>query len=273
MDGEDYKIGEEEIQRIKEDIWKSGLPLEIETSSKLKNYEWTVLIHDYYLDLEEGKNREIDICAFKRFDINCPDFNFFHVSLIIECKKSEKPWVFYTTKKGKEFKFPSILIKSVGNPKIHKNLLSQERWMKESHYFSPKFEKKAIIGYEAFTKGKRQRLFEASMQVIKALAYLMMQDAKALRFIEREGRNALFIKYPVIVFDGHLLEYSLGDELKPVSYLQYLVRHRFVNPFVDELVGFTFLIDVVRKDFLVEYLKILEEEFDAIKRKLVSWTR
>jgi len=60
MDGEDYKIGEEEIQRIKENIWKSGLPLEIETSSKLKEHGWTVLIHDYYLDLEEGKNREID---------------------------------------------------------------------------------------------------------------------------------------------------------------------------------------------------------------------
>jgi len=69
-----------------------------------------------------------------------------------------------------------------------------------------------------------------------------------------------------------LLEYSLDGELRPVKYLQYLVRHRFANPLIDELVGSTFLIDVVRKDFLVEYLEILEKEFDVIKRKLVSWT-
>jgi len=267
------KVSEEEIRRIKEDIQKSGFPLEIEVSSKLREDGWTVIIHDYYIDEEEGKSREIDVEAFKRLEINSPDYDFFHVSLIIECKKSlEKPWVFYTTQKGREFKFPQSIIKSLGKPRIHKKLISQERWMKGSHYFSPRFKKKAIIGYEPFTEGKGQRIFEASMQVIKALAYMMKQTEQAAETLSVMNKNPLFIMYPVIVLDGHLFEYTLKEEVKPIMYLQYLVRHRFTNPLTSELVGDVFLIDVLRKDFLPEYLKILEEELNIVKNKLISWT-
>lgn len=258
------------IDRIKRDIKKSGFPLEIEVSSKLLQHGWGELIHDYYIDEEEGKIRETDVTAFRRIDIDCPDYGFFHVSLLIECKKrSEKPWVFFTRTKGRESKVPQFMVHSLGDPRIHKDLLSQERWMRQSHYFSPAFTKYAAIGYEPFTEeNERKTIFESSMKVIKALAYILKQQYKVLRFV----KNPLFIFYPVIVLDGQLFEYTFKDEVEPAMYLQYLVRHRFTDRKTDELVGDMFLIDVLRKEFLSEYLKMLSEELDAVKNVLISWT-
>lgn len=269
MQKEGSKNNDQEIQNILEDIKGSGLPLEIEVSSKLKESNWAVMIHDYYIDEDEGKNREIDIGAYRRLDFDTPDFSHIHISLIIECKKSsDKPWVFFTAEKGREFEYPQFLIKTMGKPRIHKDLLSQKHWMEKSHYFCQKFQKYAIIPYEPFTEGKGRRIFEGSMQVVKALTYQMKQTAKYLRFI---GGNPLNLMYPIIVFDGHLFEYDSG-KLTRAKYLQYLVNHKFTDPLINELVGDAFLIDIFTKDFLHEYLEMLTQEIDEIKSSLASWS-
>lgn len=270
MHNDDYSITEEEIQRVEKDIQKSGFPLEIEVSLKLREAGWTTLIHDYYVDEEEGKSRETDIGAYKRLDIATPDYSLLHISLILECKKSpEKPWVFFTNEKGREFEFPQILIKSLGRPRIHKDLASQERWMDESHFFSQEFERKALIPYEPFTHGKGKRIFEASMQVVKALAYQLKETATLLHHLDG---NPLFIMYPVIVFDGHLYEYTSG-KVTPVRYLQYLFRHKSTDRLTADLVGNNFLIDVFRRDFLPEYVEMLKQESNMIEQRLDSWSR
>jgi len=257
-------------QRIKEDVEKSGFPLEIEVSSTLRQDGWGEFVHDCYLDEEEKVTREIDVSGFKRTDINSPDYEFIHVSLLIKCKKrSDKPWVFFTREKGKESHFPFVLLHSLGNPRTHTKLLSQEKWMKHSHYFSPAFTKNAIISYEPFTGlNDGGIIFESSMKAIKALTYQMKETKKSFAFI----KNPLFIFYPVMVLDGHLFEYTNAKAVEPVPYLQYLVRHRFTDPDTDKLVRDMFLIDVLRKEFLQEYLKILRQELNAIEKALVSWT-
>lgn len=106
------------------------------------------------------------------------------------------------------------------------------------------------------------------MQVVKALTYQLKQTARTLSHIKG---NPLFIMYPVIVFDGHLFEYTSG-EVKPVKYLEYLFRHRFRDPRISELGGDVFLIDVLRKNFLPKYLEMLKEEINVIKSKLTSWS-
>jgi hypothetical protein len=49
-------------EHLKEEILRTGYPLEIEISALLDN-EWIVFNNDSYLDLEESKSREIDIFA------------------------------------------------------------------------------------------------------------------------------------------------------------------------------------------------------------------
>lgn len=82
-------MSKDEIARIKADIVKSGLPCEIDISTKLRSAGWTVIPQDEYVDEDTGKPRAIDIVAFKWLEESL------QVHLTIECSKSVKPWVFY----------------------------------------------------------------------------------------------------------------------------------------------------------------------------------
>lgn len=74
--------------------------------------------------------------------------------------------------------------------------------------------------------------------------------------------------YPIIVFDGHLYE-DISGKIKPVWYLQYLIMHKFIT-IEGRITSDIFIIDLIRKDFLTDYLKILDKEFINIKNKLIT---
>lgn len=254
------------LEKIRKDIQKSGFPLEIEVTSILTKDGWGVVVHDYYIDEEESKPREMDVSAYKRFeaskDKRTSNYDVLRVSLVVECKKSDKPWVFYMTKKGGEFDFPTHLVKVLGKPSISHNRSFSEMWMKRTHYFLPTDQEKAVIPYEPF-KGRndRQLIFESTMQVVKATAYRMKEGR---RQVESELRKTLYLMYPIIVFDGNLFAYTSAQELKASEYLQYLANYRFADRNMADLVGNMFLIDVVRKDYLPAYLGMLKKELADI---------
>ena len=254
------------LEKIRKDIQKSGFPLEIEVTSILTKDGWGVVVHDYYIDEEESKPREMDVSAYKRFeaskDKRTSNYDVLRVSLVVECKKSDKPWVFYMTKKGGEFDFPTHLVKVLGKPSISHNRSFSEMWMKRTHYFLPALQEKAVIPYEPFKRpNDRQQVFESTMQVVKATAYHMKENRK---LVEWELKNALYLIYPIIVFDGNLFKYTSDEELRTSEYLQYLTNFRFADRDMANLVGDRFLIDVLRKDYLPTYLKMLKDELVTI---------
>ena len=244
-----------EIRNIEEDIKRSGFPLEIEVSSILKKDGWTVRNQAYYIDEDEGKAREIDIVAYKAFFEKFWDHDRLHISLVIECKKSSKPWVFFTTSKEKRFfGIPFGVIKHWADPELRYSIYFSQWVQKKSHYTYSHFKEQAIIAYEPFKKGKGQEIFEATYQVIKALNFELEQNKKSPSLVPM---RPIFILYPAIVCDGHLFECRLqnGDmKIVPTDYLQYLVERK-------EL----FLIDVIKKEFLQQYLKIINQEIEALK--------
>lgn len=255
------------IKRIQKDIIKSGFPLEIRVSSILENGGWIVENQLYYRDEDTGKDRTVDIGAFKRFEGNFVDYDFFHVSLIVECKKSVKPWVFHVVQKKKRlFEIPFGLVKNTAQPKKTIKYSRFLEWMRHSHYYSSDLKEQAIIHYEPFKDGRGREIFEASNQVIKALNFELMRNAEI--FPRTPKINPLCIFYPIIVFDGHLFACKIKDnepKLSPVEYLQYLIHHR--SP-VQPLTTDVFLVDVVKVEYLQRYLNILSEEFDDIKHEL-----
>ena len=256
--------GKDEFERIKNDIKKSGFPLEIEVSEVLKRHEWRVLNQQYYFDRDERKVRTIDILAYVADHSQVGDYKPFHVSLIIECKSSSKPWVFWTTQKNKElFSFPVTLVKHWAKPRgitrERKMYYDWLKWMSYSHIYSPDLDRVALIHYEPFKKGKGREIFEASNQVMKALSFELMRDKECT--LKVPDLHPLFILYPVIVFDGHLFELRTenGDlKLLPVKYLQYSTS----------TLGESFLIEVIKKEFLSTYLEKLKAEINTMKAEL-----
>ena len=117
-------MSESEKKKIINDMKKAGLPLEIEVSSVLETYGWVVHNQEGYLDCDENKWRTIDVAAHKRIELpNSLSYKALNVSLIIECKKSEKPWAFYIKgKKGSTTFNPLMacgLVKQESNPPLH----------------------------------------------------------------------------------------------------------------------------------------------------------
>ncbi len=254
------KGGTSETDEIEKDIKLSGFPLEIEVTAVLKRNGWQVRNQVYYLDKDEGKPRSIDIVAHKAFFEEYGVHDRLNISLIIECKASVKPWVFFTSPKDGQplFKLPFSLIKNFAVPKLELSL-NVARWMqKQMHYTSALSEQCAIISYEPFKEGRGREILEATYQVTKALDYFLEDFKRAVTLV---SMKPAFVLFPAIVFDGHMFECELqnGDlKLSQNNCIQYFVeRERY------------FLIDIIGKSFLPEYLKVIDEDIKSLKEALV----
>ena len=85
---------------IIEELVKTGFPTEIVSASIMQGRGWFVLHNPSYFDSDASKSREFDIRAYRqeRKEISgTPGFAAAGIYLVTECKKSEKPWVFFTT--------------------------------------------------------------------------------------------------------------------------------------------------------------------------------
>ena len=84
--------------KILQEIDKTGYPTEIVCASAMQNRGWAVVHSPSYLDDLENRSREFDIRAYrtKRQDVRGHNYSV-GIYLMTECKKSEKPWVFFTT--------------------------------------------------------------------------------------------------------------------------------------------------------------------------------
>lgn len=240
---------------------------------------WNVLNQEGYLDIETGKWRTIDIVATKAKDL--PDSSIYkrlHMSLIIECKKisDDKPWVFFVREKKHNKIFDPLaaigLVKYVSKPQLHPSCLPNI--VDGLHYYSPNFNKVAVIPYEPFLKEGKSNLYEAQHQVIKSLLYekdelerfLSMEETIEETIPKVNKINLISIAYPVIIVDGKLYELELENEklkLAPSNYTQYLTSYGF--PYSEE-----FLVDVIKIDFLNEYLDMIEREIEALTKKIAS---
>lgn len=252
-------------QKIAADIEKSGFPLEIEVTSSLLADEWSVRNQAYYLDKEEEKGRTIDVVASKTYVEDFVGHNLLEVNLIIECKRSKKPWVFFIAPLMED-RFNIAPVTSFKYFAANKNIKEQLiQWqLGELHYSSPPGKAYAVAHYEPFTKGEGRRISEAEFQVIKALKYELDHSEIYRKLASNVFAIRLF--FPIIVFDGDLCACRLENgSLRVLSSdrLVYSVEH-----------GDRFLVDVVRRQHFAQYIKIIYKDIESIiraaKKKTVS---
>jgi hypothetical protein len=162
---------------------------------------------------------------------------------------------------------PLGFIKISVKPKQRISFLQVNDILKEAtHYFHNHTEAKAIQSYQAFTREGNKPIFEALNQVIKALGYKWKESERLAQYPQTPYLFQVF--YPAIVVDGHMFKYRLesgAKEISPTEYVQHYFSSRSLkNPFSTEL----YVIDILRKKFLSQYLELLENEIDMLKSKL-----
>lgn len=257
------EVNDKFIKRVKEDMHKSGFPLEIEVSSVLEKFGWNVQNQSFYLDEEENKPRSIDIFASKVLKVvTSKYFDYFNIYLVIECKKNQKPWLFYTTQSSLKKNLALIYVKGFSDPELAKNKDNSKELFKltidlfsESHYFLPNYNRDGIIPYEPFTDGKGRQIFTALNQVTKAIKYKL--ESFEHLYTKIPDINPFIVAYPLIIFDGRLLECRLeeGDfKIYETNYVRYMAQEATAN----------YIIEIINKDFLKDYLKMLNHEINVM---------
>ncbi len=276
-----------EIERIKEDIEASGVPLEVKTSEILRKNSWFVEHQSYYFDEQEEKHRYVDLVANKTISTRGNDFfDAIYLYLIIECKKGVKPWVFYTIKEYEYGLFSPIkkelnvipytfYVKTISKPKNTKNYSQKIIDLAGiTHYSTINYDRIGLIPHVAFIKKDKENgrddLFEAKNQVIKSLVHQKIEYEQNL---DHFG-NVLFLFYPIIVFDGNLFQWEKELDISPTDYVQYKTFYPISERQIiteEQYYGYSFpsecyLIEVMKHTFFPNYLRIIEKELEDLKK-------
>lgn len=85
------------VNKIRESIQRTGFSTELKTVQELLKQNWQTVHSTTYVDLDEGKSREIDALAVRRRTNAEPYYSFgFH--LVVEVKHSDNPWICFSSK-------------------------------------------------------------------------------------------------------------------------------------------------------------------------------
>jgi len=252
------------IDHLKEQIKKSGYPLEIEISSILDK-NWEVMNTDSYYDNDAGKMRDIDINAIREITHKYTPFPLMtFVNLTIECKRNENfAWVFFT--RPYKYSFEDIDGQYIDGLQILtqniENMELMELILHESKLHYSRIRKVAPCYDEVFIEGKKERyqhkkdeIFEAVNQLKK---YIIYSNEQALKTTLPYVIN---IYFPCIVFDGKMFEAKVSKEdvtLRRIKHVVLVSSHRTSYSTWD----LGFLVDIVHKDHFNTFLKSIENDF------------
>jgi hypothetical protein len=254
-----------EIERIMEDMKKAGFPLEVIAGTRFASRGWHTRHQVFFHDVEQNKSRYVDISAHKAIDIS-GRFKRLNYTVIAECKKSDKPWVFYTppTSVLVEEKDITTLgyVRAISKPVLKPDEL---KFLLHNHYVSkPPLDRLAVASYIAFSGNKDSegydQIFAATNQTLKALQYQLEKVRSWLS--DPLFPNILIVYYPLIIFEGRMYEYVLNEKDEPRLTETHYVKYEVAFQSQTEQAGSSsYLVDVVTRNFLPEYIDILEEEF------------
>jgi hypothetical protein len=247
-------MSKDEIEKIKADMEIQGFPLEVNTSRTLETHGWEVTNQPSYLDVESGKNRTLDMIAEKNVFLDRKWS--FDIWLVVECKKSDKPWVFYST--NLDLTKEENRRKIVSSTHFSVNKLAQKRgnfnkftnlvfgqFLLKNRYPQSIFNKIAYNSFEPFTDGKNRNIHKARMQLCNMVLYL--ENSISVDVLSMVNLPYFLLYIPVIVFDGNLYVYE-NDQLWSSEGLYYHVPY-YHN---------SFIVEVVKAKALEKYLANLE---------------
>jgi hypothetical protein len=203
-------VNDDLIKKIKEEVLKTGFPLELRIADFLNRNKYYVAHSLYYIDEDENKSREVDLRALKKLgfrgeDKNKEDREFLvNHCFFIECKKSKNPWVFLcSTRNAYDVgcnEMPSV---------SKKNFIEKENLdiLQSKHPFS----NYSLMGRSYFELGKKnnENIFKAITTTVKATLYSIEQGFPFL------SSTSICYYYPIVILEGRLFQGILnGNQIE-----------------------------------------------------------
>lgn len=261
-------------QSVLEELLKTGYPTEIFSASVMQERGWGVIHNPSYWDKEESQSREFDVRAYKHWLNVAQDFKV-GVYLIAECKKSEKPWVFFTTvEKYQRARLGQIIKARSADKRVftdfehHESIISDDELRTFHHYFQKP--RQARTFHEPLKQQERashsQMIYTAVMATVKATLF---------HCSERPSDKWVGIYYPVIIFSGNLFEAFVNPDksidLTPTLHVQLVFNYIQQEPSTHSSIWSAqqiFTVDVVHESYLDQFIKTVEDEHQIIANKI-----
>lgn len=193
------------IQKILDWINKTGYPLELKGESILNDAGFMIINSHLYKDPEKQIFRELDLLASHYWSEKTLSLSF---ELLIECKKSDKPFLLLSNRKNKrtsisigeylEVLDPNARI-AIGNPKIEVEL--------------PKPTSSGFKIIQAFVDSD-EVIHKATNSLIKSFSDWKIQEKEYMETNIEENSHTLL--FPILLLDAPLLALTL-DEKKEMN--------------------------------------------------------
>lgn len=260
-------------KKIIDDLEKVGFPTEVVISSKLDHTKWTVYNGALFEDIETRKDREIDIHAVKvdyyfagaiSQPVKQGDENKLIAHLVIEIKKTDKPWIFFDNGRTSWPQIPSQNFKSLRN-KFHNLLFDdlKKLGLKKHRYINEILHKSYHISFS--NPSITSAIYEALVKVSKALDYFKSHYGN--------GRYSLHLFIPIVVLDGSLWSASLNKsekvELKSTNHLFVVFTRLTKNKESEMSFEEEQICDIVTREGFNDYLQTLQKDNREVYK---AWT-
>lgn len=242
------------LRKLEMEISKTGFPLELRCALKLQRREWDVMNNFIFEDPEEQKHRELDILACDA----PPIFNnqrCLTIYALIECKKSEYPWVFFPSRNKTDRVILGLhdMVFRDGEKKRADDetgtLISDLRW-------NSRFNDSKIFSWFFETESKKHEMYDAISKLAKSTYYVTVGQREDL---EPMHPPLLYIVYQAIVLDGLLCSASVQGKRFHISPIKHaILGMNYVSPAFRTHM----LIDVIQAGYFPKYIRTLEEERD-----------
>lgn len=183
-------------EKVEKFLTKTGFVLEMEIVKILKSHGYDVSVNQYFLDLEEGKKREIDIIAEKKI-------NGVRLALVVECKQSLiDSWIFICSEKK-----PARYYSTVKHtPNVSINNLHKKELFNDLHNFDKKIP--LAQNYIVLDNGTEKK--SQSIQIDESIRKL----PKALiDYVSKSDNKIKTIFIPISVFSGQLFTANYEEKL------------------------------------------------------------
>lgn len=246
--------------QILSEINKTGFPLELRISDLITTQGYTKQHSVYYVDNDEGKGRELDILAHKfLWDQKGKSIWFIDNYMTVECKKSDKPWVIFTSPNNSEadrniFRYDHMIEQNIKIPTWSPDEI-WETVIEPVSKINPLFSS-ARTGRTYFIPFTNS---ETSEMIYKSLT-TSVKATIALRETTGYSGSRLCFYYPTVVLQGKLFEaYLEKSEIKlreadmlPVSFTYKSSKYKPVN----------YIVPIVTENAFKKYLNSLEQVMD-----------
>ena len=282
-------------RKILEELEKTGYPLEVDVSDALLENGWLIVPQYVTHDQHTGKLRTLDVWAARPFAKAGK-----MARMLVECKKSIKPWVFFQS--GNLWRDVTLLQQKKTIPLTHLSYVGMTPLSLFQSFFDLEqinlaSEKPSQVPTQLQellqTSFQKIHFFDRSLPIAHSCYVAHRKGSKTadafqkalyqLRAAASELAFAPFYAsvFEVVVVRGDLYEFDKIEgkkQLHPVNHVLFYTEYLQQTEYEDEYITPAnlkvvppFTVDVVKDTYFAEYLRIISKDMECLEQIYTTW--